>query len=260
MNERVLLVTDLDGTLLGDAAALEEFRIRLQTQRAAVTLVYATGRTVQAVRHVVARDHLPIPDYVIGSVGTELAEYRTGAHDEGWESLADKVFDSAAIRSVTAACPALELQPQEFQSRLKVSFFLKDATARQLHELAVMLDSADVFADLFYSGNLYLDILPQGMNKGGAVSYLARKLNIDSTQVIVCGDSGNDLSMYLRGFCGVLVANAEPELVHQAADPVYHSSFEYAAGVLDGIRHWSQTNKVMSLLDGALAAPLHGLT
>lgn len=252
MSDRILLVTDLDGTLLGDASALEQFRLRLQMERRAVTLVYASGRTVEAVRHAVAQDHLPIPDYVIGSVGTELSEFITGAHDECWELSAGRAFDVKTIRRVAAKVAALKPQPDEFQSSRKASYFIENAAVQELHDLAAMLESAEVDADLFYSGNRYLDILPQGMNKGGAATFLARKLHFDATQVIVCGDSGNDLSLYLHGFCGVLVANAETELVRRAAGPVYHSPFAYAAGVLDGIRHWIHESNFAGLLGGAI--------
>jgi hydroxymethylpyrimidine pyrophosphatase-like HAD family hydrolase len=44
--------------------------------------------------------------------------------------------------------------------------------------------------------------------------------------------------MFLMGFRGIVVANAQPELRSLAAGHVYHAEQPYAAGVLEGIRHW----------------------
>jgi sucrose-6F-phosphate phosphohydrolase len=257
MIEEILLVTDLDGTLLGNQQALHRFRVWLESKRPAVVLVYATGQTVEAVCRSVARDHIPAPDYVIGSVGTELAEFITGEHDESWESCEGRVFHAATIRRVVGAFAGLELQPEEFQSDLKVSFFLKDAPRGRLDDLAATLASAGVAAELVYSGSRYLDILPRGMNKGTAARFLTRKLGISRPQVIACGDSCNDLPLYLQGFRGVLVANAELELVRQAAEPVYYSPFAHAAGVLDGLRHWLHNGHSAGALSESFSALPH---
>jgi sucrose phosphatase-like protein len=257
MEERLLLATDLDGTLLGDDTALARFRVWLRAKRSAITLVYATGQTVARVCRAVAQEQLPAPDYVIGSVGTELAEFLTGQHDESWESCEGRVWSADTVRQVTAEVTGLKLQAEEFQSELKVSFYLDDAESQQLQDLATVLAAAGVVADLIYSGNHYLDVLPRGMNKGTATRFLARKLGIDRSQVIACGDSGNDLPLYLQGFCGVLVGNAEPELVRLAAEPVYYSPRPYAAGVLDGIRHWTRNGRGMDPLNVECAALPH---
>jgi hydroxymethylpyrimidine pyrophosphatase-like HAD family hydrolase len=81
-------------------------------------------------------------------------------------------------------------------------------------------------------------VLPLNTNKGTAAAFLARCCRVEPWHVVVCGDSGNDLSMFQQGFCGVVVGNAQAELRELSHEHVYQSPYKYAAGVLDGIQYW----------------------
>ena len=83
-------------------------------------------------------------------------------------------------------------------------------------------------------------MLPAGIDKGTATAYLAACWNMPSDQVIVCGDTGNDLSMFEHGFLGVVVGNALPELTALASPRVFQAKQHFAAGVCEGLRHWFQ--------------------
>jgi hydroxymethylpyrimidine pyrophosphatase-like HAD family hydrolase len=62
---------------------------------------------------------------------------------------------------------------------------------------------------------------------------------IQPADVLVFGDSGNDLELRGQGFRGTIVANALPELRDAVGRDVYHSPRPFADGVLDGIAYWS---------------------
>mgnify|MGYP001569375318 FL=1 len=69
-----LFATDLDGTLLGRPESTWRFTQVWESipRDRRPLLVYNTGRTVADTRSLVAARRLPEPDYVIGSIGTEL--------------------------------------------------------------------------------------------------------------------------------------------------------------------------------------------
>jgi hydroxymethylpyrimidine pyrophosphatase-like HAD family hydrolase len=46
--------------------------------------------------------------------------------------------------------------------------------------------------------------------------------------------------MFQMGFRGVVVANAQPELRALVGRYIYHAEQAYAAGVLEGVRHWQE--------------------
>ena len=243
MVSRQLVVSDLDGTLLGDAAALARFAHWHEQVASRVALVYASGRLWESVRASVATTGLPPPDAVIGGVGTEVRCFRTGRDLVDWPAVLATAgpphWDAAAVRSALAGLTQLELQPEVFQSARKVSYFLLDATADDLQGIDALLRHHGLACELVYSSAEHLDVLPQGINKGTAVRRLAAEWGIGAESIIVCGDTANDLAMFQQGFRGVVVANARDELKRLAGqERVYLAESSHAAGVLEGVLHW----------------------
>ena len=88
------------------------------------------------------------------------------------------------------------------------------------------------------AGSTYLDILPQRANKGLAVLFLQQRLGFTRDHTIICGDSGNDLSMFQTvPFCGIIVGNSQSELLewHENSPPGkrYLAKSHFAAGILE---------------------------
>ncbi len=237
MADRRLLVSDLDGTLLGDPAALDRFARWLADERDGFVVAYATGRDLASVQAAVRDEGLPVPDAILAAVGTEM--YDGAGRD--WPGWSDR-FDGSHHERVKGALAGLDwLIPQEatYQSGRKASFDAYDLTDARRAAVERSLAATAVAATLVYSGNRYLDIVPSVAGKGPATRFLADALGIPHGDVLTFGDSGNDLDMLDGGFRGTMVANALPELVALAAPEVYRSPASYADGVLDGIRHWS---------------------
>lgn len=63
-------------------------------------------------------------------------------------------------------------------------------------------------------------------------------MNIPGQQVVVSGDSGNDVDMFIPPFRGIIVGNADADLRVLAGPHVYQAQARYAAGVLEGLQHW----------------------
>lgn len=79
--------------------------------------------------------------------------------------------------------------------------------------------------DTFFSSEIYLEFVRQGVNKGNALAETAEKAGVALTDVIAIGDSDNDRSMLLRAGLGVAVRNAEED-VKAIADYVTERSCE----------------------------------
>ena len=248
MAAEFLVSSDVDGTLLGDQRALDAFSHWLEQRRDSIRLVYNSGRSVDSLRQSVSSTTLPEPDAYIGNVGTEI---EICAHDRGlddWPSLKGR-WDPDDVRAALEGFPSLEPQPDIFQSPFKVSYFVFDATSEELDGWQAALDQRALAVQLVYSSERDLDVLPQGVNKGSAAAHLADYWRIPSDRVIVCGDSGNDLSMFAQGFYGVVVGNALPELAVLKSSRVYHAQQEFAAGVAEGLEHWiSKADKDVTAL------------
>jgi len=233
-----LLVSDVDGTLLGNDADLARFTAWYERYRRQVRLVYASGNFCDVVAGLVDDGILPRPRAIIGGVGTEVRLYPSGRPIFAWDERLYECWDEKQVRETLAEWDRLEPQPDEFQSEFKVSYFLRDASRTELDGIRSLLRSASIEADLVYSSRRDLDVLPAGVDKGAATKFLAEYYEYEPTDVIVCGDSANDLAMFQHGFRGIVVGNAHPELQALERPTVYTSRESFAAGVLDGLNHW----------------------
>lgn len=236
MGSRRLVVTDLDGTLVGDDAALSRFAAWHRANREEVWLAYATGRTLDGIEELVTQTDAPRPDVAIIQVGTEVYD----ADRRPWPGWLERFegWDADVARAALRDMPGLTLQPETFQTRLKASFFAPDVGPQGLAAVRRRLVVAGLRARIVQSSGEFLDVLPPGSGKGPAARAVASRLGVHRTDVLVFGDTANDLDLFREGFRGTVVANALPELATAAGD-AYHSPHPHAAGILDGIRHWT---------------------
>jgi mannosylfructose-6-phosphate phosphatase len=233
-----LLISDLDGTLLGDDAALQRFVAWHRGQRHRLRLVYNSGRLFDSIQRSVQEFGLPEPDAVIGGVGTEVREFPSGRVINAWPECARNGWQPDPILGLITAMPGIELQPADNLTHYKLSFFYRDASSQQLDDLLATLHQAGHAVEIIYSSRRDLDILPRGVNKGTAAAFLAQCWQIPSQRVMVSGDTGNDLAMFGLGFRGIVVGNAHDELRQLSSPDVYQARQSYAAGVLEGLEYW----------------------
>lgn len=236
-----LLSTDLDGTLLGSPEGTRRFGQAWHTLKAGrrPLLVYNTSRTIHDTLGLVEARDLPEPDFVIGSVGTELhdslynrAEDFRLQFTEGW--------DVERVRQVVSSIAGVREQPGDFAHAYKSSWFWLRARREEIERLRELLRAAGLQVHVDYSCRYFLDIVPLRAGKGRALAWLCQRLHIPLANVLVAGDSGNDASMFaLAGVKGIAVANALPELLGEVTGlKVFISQAAMADGVLDGLRHF----------------------
>ena len=237
MEDRCLLISDVDGTLLGDDEALAAWARWYDGRRHRVSLVYNSGRFVESVQESVAMTELPTPDAIIGGVGTEIHCHKSEARLDGWP-LAGDGWKPSRIRALLGIYSELTLQPAEFLSDYKISYYALSATVELFDDMRKRLAAAGCECDLVFSSQRDLDVLPKGVNKGTAAAHLASHWGFSRDQVCVSGDTANDLAMFQHGFQGIVVGNALAELRRLDGSSVYHATQSHAAGVLEGVRHW----------------------
>ncbi|MFB6837864.1 trehalose-6-phosphate synthase [Streptomyces sp. NPDC056361] len=229
-----VLVTDLDGTLLGGEPK-ERRRLRDALARhPQIKVVFATGRSLDSVQALLRDDPLiPVPRWIIADVGASVVDAPRMLHVEDLEEELRRGWPGAEdVRAKLSAFPQLVYQHGVAQEG-RCSFHLDPAGLTGALRCAVK----DLGCSWTYSSGQFFDVLPAGASKGNALELLRRGMGWARQGVLAAGDSLNDLSMLSGGTHAVVVANAEAALA--AAVPVreevHHSVWEGAAAVLEGM-------------------------
>lgn len=242
-NHSLVLATDLDGTFLGGSSQQRaEFYQSIQACRDDILLVFVTGRDLGFVRDLCEDPLFPHPDYIIGDVGTTIVDGRT--HEplrEVQDWVSDRWQDAGdRVKAMLADEPGIELQPVPTERR--ISYYYKPEELQPSTVQKVI----DAGFDCILSADLYLDVMPKGIAKGPTLLKFIDALNLDPENVIPCGDTLNDLSLFETGLKSVAVGNSEPKLVKaiQTMDNVYHSPHPGVAGIRDGLNVYGKQLEV----------------
>ena len=285
MTKNLLICTDLDRTLIPNGPQPESGNareyFRALCHHPEVTLVFVTGRHRKLIEQAVMDYSLPVPDYAIANVGTTI--YRVGKEhlwqrQSAWddEIAADWGHHAHSdIVSMLSDVPSLRLQESNKQDRHKLSYYVPLHGDRETLAsiISARLVEHQVNARLIWSddepaGTGLLDVTPHQSSKYHAIKALMRELDMNDTQIVFAGDSGNDLEVMVSDLPSVLVANSQPQIreqsVRQAAgsghsDQLYLAkggfmdmNGNYAAGILEGIAHYHpDTIEWMGLAAGA---------
>jgi sucrose-6F-phosphate phosphohydrolase len=233
---RRLLISDLDGTLIGDPRALDRFAAFMFIHRDSWRIVYATGRSALSVWQAVDSTSLPQPDALLADVGTTII----GGDGVPWQDWPGPrpCWGTDAVRAALQEEPGLRLQAPIAQTRYKVSYHGENLHHMDLLRIARTLKRAGLRTRLVYSSARDLDVLPAGTGKGPAAQHLLTRWGVPRDSVVCAGDSGNDRDLLRVGSGVVIVGNALPDLRQVAARPgqrVVRSRRLYADGVLEGI-------------------------
>ncbi len=222
--------------------------------------------TASLVEDAIREYELPLPDWVIGDVGTTIYQ----VHAEEWlhwseweqEVSADwRGLTANDLRPLFTDLESLHLQEESKQNRYKLSYYVPlqtDIRALQ-REMSRRLNLASMAASLIYSvdeaaSTGLLDVLPALATKLHAVEFLMQHQGFDYTNTVFAGDSGNDLPVLASAIQSVLVANADCEVVEQAKTQALQQGTmaalylaqggflgmngNYSAGILEGVAHY----------------------
>lgn len=262
-----ILATDLDRTLLpngrwpADPDAVAQFNAL--TEAHDVVVVYVTGRNLNLTEKAIQEYGVRYPHVLCGDVGTTIRRYQSGAWspDEGWVGHVQRAsprWDAAAIRHAVENVDGIKEQESEHQNRFKQSYYVdhhrRDAIVEQVEErVKGKFDEVIVYSYDSQDDQGLIDFLPASATKRTALEYVAEAYGCPRGEVVFCGDSGNDIFALTAGFRGVLVRNADEQLVTNVtaamqSNPALQVYFAkggfrglsgyYTSGVIEGAFHY----------------------
>ena len=235
MNNRYILATDLDGTFLhGSEVEKRQFYDFLRTNRDQFGVIFVTGRTLDLIKDLYATGFDFIPDYIVADHGTVIVH---GDDHQPVEPIQSKVkaqwqqSEHEVLLNLLNNEPTISIQP--FNPPYRHAYYyqseiIKDHLLPEIKALGF---------ECIASSGVYLDILPRNFNKGATLLYLLDHLRVDHNNVITAGDTLNDLPLFRTGLPGIVVGNAETNLIPHVAsmDNIYLSPYHGVSGIIDGL-------------------------
>lgn len=234
----MFLATDLDGTFLDGDEADRSRLYQLINAHPDIRLAYVTGRGLESVLPLLGDPTLPVPEFIICDVGATVVRVQdimTQIPVQPLQASIDAIWPGE--QRVLQALAGIEgIERQDVPQERRCSFFCARERISPQFKRAV----AELGCDLLYSADRYLDVLPPGVNKGSTLRKLIGQIGVAEDEVLVAGDTLNDLSMYEQGFKGVCVGDSEPALLKatRRQGHVFHAERRGCGGILEAIEQF----------------------
>lgn len=263
-----LVAIDLDGTLLDSRKELPIGAIELFTsaRRAGLLISIITGRNACSVFNLAKTLHLSGPhassggSMIFGNGGRPIYFRSSLSGEDTRQVIAISrrwnltIFIQSASRILMEngdhflsyltrdfnPCPPQPCKDILAELNFKPLKFTLYGDHQALSNARMDLEECHGCFHLTTAGEEDIEITPSGVNKGSALQEISRITGVLTQNIMVIGDSPNDLSMFSKVDLAVAVANASPE-VKQAAKMIAPSNNE--AGVL-----WAIQNLALSPL------------
>lgn len=233
------LISDIDNTLVGHKKSLKALTSWIEDNKKSCVFGVATGRSLESAVEILKKNQVNIPDVLITSVGSEIHYGKKLVPDTGWSAHIRYMWRKDAIEKALAHFPGLTLQAPENQREFKLSYIAKPELMPPLSDIKNHLRQYDLHAQLIYSHEEFLDVLPVRASKGHAVRYLSYKWGLPLENFVVAGDSGNDIEMLIGDTRAIVVGNYSQELEKlRHNEHIYFASEHYAAGISEGLAYY----------------------
>ncbi|OGT56859.1 MAG: glucosylglycerol-phosphate synthase [Gammaproteobacteria bacterium RIFCSPHIGHO2_12_FULL_63_22] len=245
----MLLATDLDGTFLAGDAGDRRQLYRLLANHPGIHTAWVTGRGLETVLPLLSDPLLPRPDYVVCDVGATVIATNDMQPLQPLQSDIESRWpgEQVVVEGMSGFEPMVR---QDVPQQRRCSYYCQPGELASMR-LAIEAQASLLSCDVLYSADRYLDILPRDTNKGSTLLALTELLGIAPANVLVAGDTLNDLSMFGVGFRGVCVAESEPALL-AATDQlpqVLHAQSPGCGGILEAIRHFGMVDEAIDVPD-----------
>jgi Cof subfamily protein (haloacid dehalogenase superfamily) len=258
-----LILSDIDGTLVGDArAGVPEVNKRalLKASESGIIVALCSGRPERGIRPLLEEIGITGP---VGCYGGALTKDEHGTildghtmdkelclgilsigrtiqkdgnitffmfdSDDWYKERQDKwsTFEEE-VSCEGVLVPSIEESVRQTKAVYKL-LAISDDTNTLLTLRDAILSAYGKVIDSYLSSPNYLEIMLRGIDKGIAGTVLAKHYNIGKEQVMAVGDYYNDIGMFREAGYRVAMGNA-PEEVKKAADIVTASNVDGGLG------------------------------
>lgn len=249
-----LIATDVDGTLLDNNSKLSTINRNaiLECSKRNIGVILATGKTIDSVLHLIRSLGLKLPQITMNGAITFDNDLKITESIKISPDNYFKIIDIIKKRGYTPLVAlengrifydeyhqdmkGLERIGEKLEKTLKVETEYFATNTVDINIPILESDPLDKYLRARFSGDLqfvrsgkyFFDILHLDATKGNALVNVCKKLKIKRDEVVVFGDSPNDLSMFDVAGITIAVKNSYPEVKKKAGiitDENFNSGF-----------------------------------
>lgn len=237
-----LLVTDVDGTLLDNNSEIPELNRQalLDCKKKNIQIILATGKSVGAVLSLINMLDLEMPQITLNGaviVDKKLNVINTLKIRPSYFYSVVREIRNAGYNPLIALPdgrilyekydPTLEIFRKVNEPVVKTENIESDSNANNCVSISVTIKEDDpldsylrkMFSNKLHvvrSGEYFFDILNKKATKGNALRFICKMYKIKKDEIVVFGDSYNDLSLFENSGIRIAVKNSYPEVIRRA--------------------------------------------
>ncbi len=237
-----LIVTDVDGTLLDGESKLPRLNKKalFACKDKGIGIILATGKSINAIYPVIRELDLELPQITLSGaaiLNKDLRVINSTRLDPGYYFDIIKEVKNKGYKPITCILEG-KLFYEEYHPNmdyikavgekliqvesLETKYFSKNTA--NINITIPATDPLDAYlrrnysdiVQIIRSGKYFFDILNKEATKGNALRKILNLLGVKPGQVIVFGDSYNDLSLFDIGGLNIAVKNSYPEILEKA--------------------------------------------
>jgi len=237
-----LIVTDVDGTLLDNNSELSSLNKKaiFESRKKGIEVILATGKSICSILYLIKLFGLKLPQITLNGaviIDKDLEIINVIKLEPRYYLEAIKTIKKKGYSPLVALINGkiffekyhpdmdhiIKVEPKITKTEnIETEYF--SSNAANVHIAIEETDPLDSYLRKKFSGKInfirsgkyYFDMLNPDASKGNALAILLKKLNITKDEIVVFGDSYNDLSMFKESGLNVAVRNSYPEVLKQA--------------------------------------------
>ncbi|OPZ78024.1 MAG: Mannosylfructose-phosphate phosphatase [Alphaproteobacteria bacterium ADurb.Bin438] len=241
-------ITDYDGTIMPNVKDKDfqtlnaKYYTNFINSRNDIKVIYSSGRIVESTLLEIEKHNLPKPSYIFGGIGSQIYDFENKKYIKNHnQEIENDKFDAKKI---------IELIKKEghiladFNNEHKICCDFLNPSHESLNDFHAQIEKMGIKAALYLSGSNILDIVPKSVSKAKPIHFIAKMLKLDYNDIVISGDSHNDVEMYKINAGGkILLPNAEQTLKDEIKDMknIIKVKEKYAFGVVEGIQKFIQS-------------------
>ncbi len=232
----MLLVVNLDGSLLeGQNLYTHEFRSWIGSYPV-MSLIGISCRGLESLMPIFENAQMPQMDYIICDMGATIVYGNTFSPVEPIQTNIEKNWPgSLKIQLFVHDIP--NLLYRKIPAQRRCSFYTDNLTTVEL----VRRNAEELGCDIYYSSDNQLDVVPRGVSKASTLKKLMEHKNMHMNDVLVVGETIEDLDLVAHGFKTVLTKDTDQKLIDATSNMlnVFQTNNKGAKAIAESIKHFA---------------------